>query len=396
MPAIARPTLFSIPRVLPRIHQINLATALLRSGFMPFLSLFLYERGLGLAAIGMVMGFGSSVQLMAAVPGGLLIDHTRGRSVWLLVVAVLVLASSFCLMQAHDLVSLFCAVAMMSLAEAVVVPAILVLNLEGLAPHGMIDRVAHSQALGHMGRAVGLMLSGVIGSHFGFSALIGFEAIYLLILLGLVWRAPMPRMPVERIAPLPMNTGVELILLGVALGLFQIGNAVLHVLLSLELAKKGQISGPMLASHIAMIAQVAMIGCSLLAARVLRRWSAWLVLAASFAILPIRCACAFFLSASWAILPVELLHGASEALQMVAIAGIIGNLYAASGRAGSRFSCVMLLQGLGTAASPLVGGYIAQRWNWPTAFILLGLFGLLSLALWVLSRPYLKSLSVQR
>ncbi len=361
---------------------------------MPFLSLFLHERGLDPASIGMVMGFGSMVHLVATVPGGLLIDHTRGKPVWLLIVGALILAASVCLIQAHGVMALLCAVAMMSLAEAVVVPAILVLNLEGMAPHGLTDRVAQSQALGHTGRAAGLMLSGVIGSRFGFSALIGFEAIYLIMLLGLVWRAPLAMAPARSNPPPSINPGVELILLGVALGLFQTGNAVLHVLLSLELAEKRQLSGPMLASHIAMIAQIAMVVCSLLAARALRRWGPWTVLAISFAILPVRCACALFLSVPWAILPVELLHGASEALQMVTIAGIIGNLYAASGRAGSRFSWVMLLQGMGTAASPLVGGYIAQYWDWPTAFQLLGMFGLSSLALWVVSRPYLQNLTL--
>ncbi|WP_206243408.1 MFS transporter [Novosphingobium terrae] len=380
-------------RVPPRLHQINLATALLRSGFMPFLSMFLYERGLGPASIGMVMGFGSVVQLLATIPGGLLIDHTRGKPVWLPIVAALIVAASVCLIQAHGVTALLCAVAMMSLAEAVVVPAILVLNLEGMAPQGLTERVAQSQALGHIGRAAGLMLSGVIGSHFGFSALIGFEAIYLLMLLGLVWRTPLAAPPANPVSPSPVNPGANLLLLGVALGLFQIGNAVLHVLLSLELVEKRQLSGPMLASHVAMIAQIAMVVCSLLAARALRRWGAWTVLAASFAILPIRCVCALFLPAPWAIVPVEVLHGASEALQMVTIAGIIGNLYAASGRAGSRFSWVMLLQGIGTAASPLVGGYIAQHWDWPTAFELLGIFGLSSLAFWVVSRPFLQKLT---
>jgi hypothetical protein len=97
-----------------------------------------------------------------------------------------------------------------------------------------------------------------------------------------------------------------------------------------------------------------------------------------------------------ALVPVECLHGLGEALQMVTIAGVIGDLYSGSGRSGTRFGCVMLLQGWG-GHQPRGGGYVAQRWNGPVACAMLGVAGLLALGFWVLSRPYItKMLELRR
>jgi len=370
-----------------RVDHINLATALLRTGLMPFLALLLHERGLGTAAIGSVMAFGSVVGLVATIPVGMLVDHLRGRARWLIGAGLLTLAAPLLLLQAHGMAALLCAVAMMSLSETMIAPALLVVNLHDAPPGALLEQIGRNQAFGHLGRVAGLTLSGTIGDHFGFAALIEFEAINMIVLMLLIWRLPLAACAHEAAIEPPCNPGISLLLLGVALGLFQIGNAVLPVLLGLSLVDTVRISAPLLASGTTIIAQIAMIIGSLLVIPALRRWGSWWVLAASFAILPLRCALAALLPVSVALLPVELLHGLGEAAQMVAIGGAIGDLGRASGRAGTRFSCIMLLQGLGKVVSPLIGGYVAECWSNAAAYVFLSAFGLLALAFWMLCRP---------
>jgi hypothetical protein len=79
---------------------------------------------------------------------------------------------------------------------------------------------------------------------------------------------------------------------------------------------------------------------------------------------------------------------------MVAIGGVIGDLGRAPGRAGTRFGCVMLLQGLGKVVSPLMGGYVAQCWSNAAAYSLLGAFGLLALAFWIMCRRQVADFAV--
>jgi MFS family permease len=390
MIAAACPAPSSLRSRARHVDHINLATALLRSGFMPFLALFLHERGLGTAAIGAVMAFGSMVGLAATVPVGMLVDHARSRSRWLIGAGALALGAPLLLLQAHGMAALLCAVAMMSLSEAVIAPALLAMNVHDVPPGALIEQLGRNQAFGHIGRVAGLTLSGMIGNHFGFATLIAFEALYLVGLLLLVWRTPFTsEAPRARRVAASGTSGLSLLLLGVTLGLFQIGNAALPTLLGISIIDTTRISAPLLASGSTIIAQVAMIVGSLLAIPALRRWGYWGVLAGSFAILPLRCALAALLPGTVALLPVEMLHGLGEAAQMVAIAGAVGGPLPMRGRIGTRFGCVMLLQGLGTAASPLIGGYVAERWTDSVAYLLLGAIGLLALAFWILCRQQL-------
>lgn len=389
MLAALRPAPAFDPLHARRVDYINLTTALLRSGFMPFLAMFLHERGLGTAAIGAVMAFGSVVGLAATVPVGMLVDHALSRSRWLIGAGLLALGAPLLLLQAHGMAVLLCAVAMLSLSETVIAPVLLVMNLHNVAPGALLEQLGRNQAFGHIGRVAGLTLSGMIGNRFGFATLIAFEALYLVGLLLLIGQTPFAGRPRARSVAAPRTTGVSLLLLGVTLGLFQIGNAALPTLLGLSIVDTTRISAPLLASGTTIIAQAAMIVGSLLAIPALRRWGYWRVLAGSFAILPLRCALAALLPALVALLPVELLHGLGEAAQLVAIAGAIGGLEHARGRIGTRFGCVMLLQGLGTAASPLIGGYVAERWTDRVAYLLLGAIGMLALAFWIVCRPQL-------
>ena len=389
MSALSRLAPLSFSQRVRRADHLILATALLRSGFTPFLALFLHGRGLGATSIGAVLAFGSLVGLVATIPGGVLVDQTRGRPVWLMGAGLLALGAPLLLMQAQNLVVLLCAVAMMALSEAVVAPTVLVMNLDSVPPGAVLDRLGRNQAVGHAGRVAGLTLSGMVGSSFGFSALIAFEGLYLLLLLLMIWRTPPSSPSPARALDASLYPGTNLILLGVTLGLFQVGNAALSILLGLSLAEESRISPPLLASSTAMIAQTAMIGGSLLVIPALRRWGYWPVLASSFAILPLRCALAAFLPASVALLPVEILHGLGESLQLVTIGNAIGDLQRARGRPGTLFGCVMLLQGLGSAASPLLGGYVAERWTGTVAYSLLGGMGLLALGFWILCRRHL-------
>jgi hypothetical protein len=44
---------------------------------------------------------------------------------------------------------------------------------------------------------------------------------------------------------------------------------------------------------------------------------------------------------------------------------------------------VMTVQGLGASLSPALGGWLAQNLGYPTMFLILGSFALVSIALWV-------------
>jgi MFS family permease len=54
-----------------------------------------------------------------------------------------------------------------------------------------------------------------------------------------------------------------------------------------------------------------------------------------------------------------------------------------TGRVNVGQGAVMTVQGLGASLSPALGGWLAQYLGYPTMFMILGSFALVSIALWV-------------
>jgi len=54
-----------------------------------------------------------------------------------------------------------------------------------------------------------------------------------------------------------------------------------------------------------------------------------------------------------------------------------------TGRVNVGQGAVMAVQGIGASLSPAIGGWMAQLMGYPVAFLILGSFSLVSLALWV-------------
>jgi predicted MFS family arabinose efflux permease len=50
----------------------------------------------------------------------------------------------------------------------------------------------------------------------------------------------------------------------------------------------------------------------------------------------------------------------------------------------------MTVQGAGAALSPAIGGWIAQWLGYRASFLALGVFAVLSIALWLICRPILR------
>jgi MFS family permease len=84
---------------------------------------------------------------------------------------------------------------------------------------------------------------------------------------------------------------------------------------------------------------------------------------------------------------VQILVGFGAGILGVAVPGLVARILAGTGRVNVGLGAVITLQGVGAALSPMVGGIIAQRFGYPTAFLALGAIAVAALALWVAARP---------
>jgi MFS family permease len=174
-----------------------------------------------------------------------------------------------------------------------------------------------------------------------------------------------------------------LLVLALALAVFHLGNAAIVPLFGMSAVSGDEANGPSFVATIIVIAQGVMVVASVVAMQVAEKRNYWLILLASFLVLPLRGLVAFFLSGWWGVTPVEILDGIGVGLQSVAVPGMVARSLYGTGRVNLAQGAVITIQGAGAAFSPALGGWIAQGIGFSPTFLVLGGLGLLAAAIWV-------------
>lgn len=176
-----------------------------------------------------------------------------------------------------------------------------------------------------------------------------------------------------------------------ALAAFHLGNAAMLPLYGMAVVSNAQSNGPWFVALTVVVAQGTMIIASLIAMRMAEREGYWLVLFISFIALPIRGLIASQLMVPWGVYPVQLLDGVGAGLQSVAVPGLVARILNGTGRINAYQGAIATMQGLGAALSPALGGWIAQLFGYGVAFVVLGCFAIISIAVWLGFRGLLKA-----
>jgi MFS family permease len=181
-----------------------------------------------------------------------------------------------------------------------------------------------------------------------------------------------------------------LLLLAVALAAFDLGNSAMLPLYSLAVsASHHGIASQITAANI-VISQVVMLIAAVYAYRLTQRWGFWWVILATLTTLPLRGLAAAWLTSPWGIAPVQIFDGLGSGLQSVAVPALIVHLLHGSGRVNLGQGAVKGIQAAGGCLSPLLGGWLANRFGFPMAFIALGSLSIVSLAVWVMHGPTIR------
>jgi MFS family permease len=188
---------------------------------------------------------------------------------------------------------------------------------------------------------------------------------------------------------------VSLIILGVTLTLFHLGNAAMLPLLGQAFVARGAGDASAFTGATIVIAQLTMVPVALLAARLAETRGYWIVFLVALVALPIRGATASLVTGAWGLAPVQMLDGVGAGVLGVAVPGLVARILGGTGHVNAGLGAVMTLQGVGAALSPAVGGIIAERFGYPASFLGLGAIAVLALALWLLSRPIMAGACVK-
>ena len=380
------------------LEALNFFVADVQAGIGPFLGVFLQSIGWRTGAIGTVMTIGGVAGLLVTAPAGAVVDATRHKRLAVMVSCVCTVLASCIVWYAHSFGMVVLSQVATAIAGALLGPAIAGMTLGMVRSRGFDRQFGRNQVANHAGNVVGAGLSGYIGWRFGFggiflvAATFGVFAIVATLLIperAIDHRAArgLEAHEADDRAPAPSGFSIlvtcrPLLVLSAALALFHLGNAAMLPLYGMAVVATRQGDPSAFTALTIVVAQVVMVGASLLAMRLIRTHGYWTVILVTFLALPIRGLLAAFFVGRWGVYPVQALDGIGAGLQSVAVPAMVARLMQGTGRVNVAQGAVMTMQGIGAALSPALGGWVAQTVGFDGAFLLLGAISVGSLGLW--------------
>ena len=370
-----------------------------RDGLGPFLGVYLQSENWSPAAIGAMMTIGGLAGMAATTPAGALVDKTRGKRAIMAAAAVVTVAASMAILLAPSFAFTAAAQVFNGIAGAIIPAAIAGITLGLVKQKGYAHQLGRNEAFNHAGNVVAAILAGIAGYAFGLGAVfvvlavmaVGSIAATALINPKDIDHRAARGLAEKDKAPIAgfsvLVTSKPLIVLALTVALFHLGNAAMLPLLGQSLVARGAGDPSAFTSATIVIAQLSMIPMALLAARLAERRGYWIVFLLALIALPIRGVVAALVSGPIGLGPVQSLDGVGAGLLGVAVPGLVARILAGTGHVNAGLGAVMTAQGIGAALSPALGGLIAGRLGYSTAFLILGAIALLALVVWVATRP---------
>jgi MFS family permease len=357
---------------LAALNALNFFMADVQAGLGPFLGVFLQARHWSPAQIGIVMTIGGLSGMVVTAPLGAFVDRTVAkRSVVVATALIIAVASTAILLW----------------------PNFAVVTTAQIVTH----QLGRNEAFNHSGNVVAALLAGISGYFFGLGAVFVVLAVMAVFSSGATLGIDARRIDhraargaaegdvaVAKFSVLLQSK--ELIVLGITLTLFHLGNAAMLPLLGQAMVAHDGADPSASTAATIVIAQLTMVPMALFAARLAEDRGYWIVFLLALVALPIRGVTASLVTEQWGLVPVQILDGVGAGLLSVAVPGLVARILAGTGHVNAGLGVVMTLQGVGAALSTTVGGIVAERFGYPAAFLALGAIAAAALALWVLAR----------
>jgi len=400
--ASKRPDKSQARRLWPLL-AVNFFMADMQSGIGPFVGVFLAQRGWESGLIGTAMTIGNIAGMLITTPVGGFIDTSNHKRAWVIVPGIAVVTASSIILLWQNFWAVAASQVATSIAGAAIVPAVTGITLGIVGQKGFNRQNGRNQAFNHAGNMVGAAVSGFLGWRLGYVSVFMLAAIFGVITIVCVFMIPPDTIDhraargSKEDAPEHQPSGLTvllkhtpLVVLALALAIFHLGNAAIVPLYGLSAVTGNQANGPGFVATIIVIAQGTMVVASIAGMRIAEKRNYWLLILASFLVLPLRGILACFLTGWWGVVPVEILDGIGVGLQSVAVPGMVARSLYSTGRVNLAQGAVITIQGAGASLSPALGGWIAEWIGFGPAFLVLGAMGLAASALWIACRATIK------
>jgi MFS family permease len=372
-----------------------------QTGFGAFVSVYLTTEKWTQTDIGLVLTAGAIVGLVGQIPGGAIVDAARSQR-WVAAVAVSAVGiSAFALAVSPIFAIVFVSRILQAGASCVLGPAIAAISLGLVGQRGISARLGRNAAFASVG-------SGVAAAGMGaFAYYVSDRAAFILAAsMAVPALFALYQIRAQEIDPARAHGGVAeprqanalaglrsllqirpLMIFAGCIALFQLANAaMLPLAASMMTLRSSQFATVLVAASI-VAPQLIVALLAPWVGRKAEQWGRRPLLVLCFVALAIRGLLFAFLISPYLLMAAQLLDGVSGAALAVLVPLIIADVSGKTGHFNLAQGAVGCAVGVGASISTTLAGYVSDRFDSATAFLMMAGFGLLGLAAAGLAMP---------
>ena len=361
---------------------INFFMADVGGGMGPFLSTWLAEAEKWPPdQIGLVLSGGLLAGMFMATPAGMLIDRIGRPRMMLGVTCLMIMGGTLAMFVVHGLWPIMAAQIVVATGGALGGPSITALTMATVGKDDFPKQQGINQAATHSGNVVAaaMIWAGAFAVGPGSSiAVLGVMATGMLVALFFYPKAAVDHTRMagrerrkkgeKRGSTRALLKNKRLLIVILAVGLFNFGNAAVLPLLGQRLAAEKLHDATQWLAILVVVAQAVMVPTSWLAGRFADKVGRRILLIASCCVLPVRGALAAMSHSPAALIAIELLDGVGAGLISVAAPAAVADLTYGGGRTQTAMGALGTVQSLASALSAGAAGYVVVHAGWTPAY----------------------------
>lgn len=381
------------------LDWLNFLIADVQTGFGPFVALYLASQNWPQGEIGLLLTVGGLCGIVAGIPGGAIVDWASSKRTLIAAGLAVIAAGAVIFAVSANPVAVFAAEALHGATSGVIRPAIVAIGLGLVGHRALSGRLGRNQRADSLGNALTAGLMGVVGQF------VSQQTVFLAagaLCLPAGWsltrirsdeidyaasRLARDRKKPREVAQLRvLARNRDLLILAVALSLFQFVSGSLMPLAVGQLGHRHQPASELVTSALVVVPQLV---TALIAAPLARRaddWGRKPLLLAAFALVAIRAGLFAVSPGPWFLIAVQALDGLTAAAIGILMPLVVADIMRGSGRYNLAQGALGTATGIGASVSTLVSGYAAQDFGYTAGFFGLAAIGLAGLGVvyWLL------------
>jgi MFS family permease len=357
-----------------------------QTGFGPFISVYLTTQKWTQVDIGIVLSVGSIIALLAQIPGGAIVDAARSERLVAGIALCAITASALAYASWPIFPVVLGAAGMHAMASSVLGPCIVALSL-GLVGHAALgERLGRNARFAALGNGIAAAAMGTVGYFFLPRAVFFVTAILLVPTLIALHRirssevdparahGGVPQVPPDKpLSDVPaLVSKRSLLVLAGCVMLFHLANAAMLPLMGSVMTMRSSGTAPLLIALCIIVPQLIVALIAPWVGRQALVWGTRTFVLVAFASLILRTLLFATVTNSYVIPVVQILDGITAASIGVMVPLIIADLTRGTGRFNLAQGVVGTFVGMGSAVSPMLGGYLTDHFGSQIAFLGLG------------------------